>query len=441
MPVSEKARQRSLLVCLGSMSAFGAGALVSISVAWALAVAAVFVVSATLMFAARKVVVRISLTYFLGFILVISASAQVISQFDVNVGAAYSIGARVLGVSLMAFAAMQSVQLFEGGKDRTTLSKQWIIALVLPVFFYVVFSTVPHGLWLEFFSYSLGAGLLTLSIVVTGRVPSQILVRSVVACLVVVVIGSLLSGALTPADAIEGDRLRGLLENANGLGFFSFLLGAISLLVIRRGWLQVFLFLVAAVSLIWTASRASALALLLLVLFVSIRDKKIRILLVSASLIGIVLVLTLPQPQLFSFLEPIFRDNNSREGSLGIAINSLSTHPIAGVGFGQEPGNVASTPLRAAVVAGVIGLVIVFVLYVGILVLSANQGHKTFAFAGAAMVHSLFEAWLLSPVGPIILAFSVCWIVVANRESDEVFGAKSLGTMSGVVVPANRNNS
>ena len=402
----------------------------------------IFIIAVAILtlWAAARWNIAMTFVYAFGLLLVMSASMQILTTGAEGESSLSAIAVRIVGVLLFAAVSLMAGRRlvvdsgYEGDQySRSLMLRAWLISFALPVTGFIIVATFVHGLWAAFFSYGLGAGLLCLSMAATSRVPSAIVTNGIVVALALAVVGSLAAGLVIPGSAIEQLRLRGLFENANSLGFFAFLLGGAALLLVRTLRTQFLLFTAAVTVLVWTASRASALALAVLVIVYLLRRKPLRAFVVALVLSAFAFVFLQSDALDFSSFDALLRNNNSREGSWNIAVQTLSTNPVVGLGFGREPTIVASSPLRAAVVGGVVGLAIIMALYIAMLRISYRYGARTLAFTVAGLVHALFEGWLLSPVSPLIIVFSICWWAMAQRDwetahiQDEVMPSRAHG--------------
>lgn len=329
-----------------------------------------------------------------------------------------SVAVRAGGVTCIVLAShlARPFSKFTLENEKAVLSSAWIRAFAVPAFLYILVATLPHGMWFSFLSYSIGSIMLMILVRATSRNLRPIdLLRSLTWSLTIIVGGSLVAGRVVPAMAIEGERLRGLAENANGLGFFAFLLGAVAILLVRRVPLKIFFITIALIALLWSSSRTSAGALGILAVLYFLRRWPVWAAL-SASIFILAGDTIASWMESFAPFEGLLRTNNSRQDSFDAALLVLADNPIFGVGMGQESTIIASSPLRALSNAGLVGLVVVILFWVSILLISFRQGSRTTIFAISCIVHSCFESWLLSPTSPLIMLFGICWWAVAIHD-------------------------
>ncbi|WP_348788969.1 O-antigen ligase family protein [Leifsonia sp. NPDC080035] len=349
-----------------------------------------------------------------GCLLIVFAS----SVFIPDDGATASIALRVAGTVLLVGGAIQSAAHgFTASRAERRLVFAWLMTLLVPVALYITLATIPHSMWATFLSY--GIGVILMAAIVTSSAPqlaSGTLRQAVVLALATTIIASLLAGFLIPDLAIEQGRLRGVLNNANLLGFYAFLLGVVALTLVKRAPARWGLLGVSAITLLWTASRASTLALVIAVIVLILFTRFATGVLVAGALALVGVCVGLVWPNFFDLFDGIVRGNNSRSGSWDVAVSALNLSPWSGVGLGNEASIIASSPLRAAADAGYPGLITIAILWLAMLVLSARIGGRVFALTVAAVIHSCFEGWLLSPVGPMILIFAMTWLTIADLD-------------------------
>lgn len=329
-----------------------------------------------------------------------------------------SIGARIVGSALLILSAHQSKL---GRYGSTPVNKRtirrWAISLAAPIAIYIALATLPFGMWNNFIAYEVGVVLLVFVIYYSGpQLSSGTLRKAVIAALTTTVIVSLLAGVALPGLGIEQGRLRGILNNANLLGFYAFLLGAVALTLVKRKAARYLLLAAVAAALLWSSSRASTLSLVILIVVLVVLTRFAAGMAFIAGLAVVTVAAATIWPSLLDVLEGVTRQNNSRSGSWDVALAVLEKQPWSGVGLGNEASIIASSPLRAAADAGIPGLIVIFVLWIAIIYASRRAGRRTLALGLAACVHSCFEGWLLSPVGPIILVFALAWLIVAYSE-------------------------
>jgi hypothetical protein len=301
-------------------------------------------------------------------------------------------------------------------------SVAWFAPLLLAgMAIYLVAATLPHQEVGTFLLYGQGALLaVAYAWVIRRYARGPEVLTGVLFGLLAVVACSLLMLLAAPHLAMLGGRLRGLTSNPNIFGFYC----AIALTVVVLTKRHVLLVTVAGAmslgALALTASRAS----LLIVVIAGIGWLALRrstasrfMALAVAVVVGILLV---QYPALLSGdAMAIFRTHNSRQGSLEYTLAVLESHERLGIGLGNEIVQVASTPLRALVHAGYLGGIAVTVMYLVVLFCSWRAGRPTLLFGLAMVVHSLFEGWFLSPVGPMFLVFLAVWHGLANSEERE----------------------
>lgn len=353
----------------------------------------------------------------LGCFLIVSASSVFFDGENTEI----SVGLRAAGIFALFVAACLS------GRSSGLLSvlggvfrRRMLLAVLPGLGIYLFFATAAHRMWGELALYLIGMIALVVALY-SGAVllfADQLRI-AVIATLLAVGVASAIAGLLVPGLAIEGGRLRGIVENANLLGFFAFLLGGAALLLTRRWLLRLPMLAITLLLLTWTASRASALAVAVLVLVLigyQMRNP-VRVVIFGIFLGTAVALVYFFMPGFFGLFDDLSRSENSRMGSWTAASEVLSTSPWLGVGLGNEAVTVASSPLRAAVHAGILGLAAVVLMWLTLFVVSAATGVRATAVAAAAIVHSVFEGWLLSPLGPMLLIFCLFMLAVMLEDA------------------------
>jgi hypothetical protein len=344
-----------------------------------------------------------------------------------------SVISRVIGAFLIAaggVAATQRAPLAISSR-RSGIVGSVIIAIALPVWLFFFWATVPHGMWKVLLVYGLGGLPVFVTVVYFGAksVASGSLRCSVITALSAIVAGSIVLGVFVPELGVEAGRLRGLQENANGLGFMAFLLGAVGLLVLRRSS-RICVLALAVIALVWTASRASALAMGLVALLICIERRPFaRGLYLAMAGMGLWCVCVLYPPLLaWAGKLDILRTNNSRAGTVEEAFAVLVTAPWSGVGWSGETTILASSPLGALIRAGLPGLLAILLLWVLLLRFGFRAGFRSLTLVTAGIVHSMFEGWLLSPVGPMLLTFVLALLVVVDEDRHGAMTQHAFGT-------------
>lgn len=328
----------------------------------------------------------------------------VASSWAVDENSSLSVVARVLGAAAFALAAVVGSRAGAG-----TRMKRWGLAFLVPIAMFITFATLPHGQIQDFVAY--GIGLLTLAVMIISlpRVPLDDLRSGARAALLIIMISSLVAGALIPGEALEGGRLRGIFENANSLGFFAFLAIAAALFLRGRRFWTITLMASGVVALVLTGSRASLLAVLICLAGWVVS----RLIWVGWALLITGLAFGDRAVGWASSLSPelelLLRNNNSRDGSVQTALADWSSSPLFGVGLGQESGIIASTPLRALAQGGSLGFAAIVLLWTVLLVMALRSSPSLTWFTLAAIAHSLFEGWMLSPISPLLMVFVVLW--------------------------------
>lgn len=237
-----------------------------------------------------------------------------------------------------------------------------------------------------------------------------------------VMAASLGIGIIRPESGVVGARLVGLTSNANLLGFYAFLTIAVSILAGQRKFPTYFGVAASLVCLLWAGSRAGALATIIAIMGVIIHSK-------AGQRRRAMLLILLGMPALYMGRQILFgetgvlRTNDSRSGSLQTMLIALRSDSMWGVGLAGLPDIVASSPMRALAAGGLVGGIILLVAIAYLLRQARSLSSEGMVFAAAAVVHSIFEGWLVSLTGAMIILFIVLYVFLALREQDSRLAA------------------
>jgi hypothetical protein len=335
--------------------------------------------------------------------------------------------ARVVALLLVVKLLLQRRQEVAG--DRVWIgAKQcsnFVVLLMPGLVVYLFTATVLHGHTGTFSGYLAGCILIILyARIVSSCADARSIATAALVVLMLIVVVSLLFGLLSPANGLLGGRLRGVVSNPNLLGFYCVLAVALLSAAKRFGWPHAAGLATAFVAIAWSASRASGVCACLIVIADLLRRRGAsRVVWCCVLLAAVVTLVRFPSLILDQDLV-VLRTNNSRDGSYQYAASVFRDGHMFGIGLGSEETQVASTPLRALVHAGIPGLVGVGAMYAAVVYVSAKVGRKTTAFALVMVVHSLFEGWMLSPVGPMMMAFVVTWCAIAKNDLSVAAGGR-----------------
>lgn len=390
-------------------AAAGAGWLAVQDPAWSMWTAATVIFVVVMM-------LRLTVPMVIGLALVLVACSSTFAHEASSIGPSESVRvAAALLVSRLAWGPLAAAPDVDNSRAHTY--RRFVRALVAGFVVYLVFATVTHEMYLELALYGAGAVMTIVYGEVIARHAGVDIRKGALVALTAIVAASLVFGLVEPAEAVVNDRLRGLTSNANLLGFYALLVVALLLSYSSASLWTVPVVLIASTALLWSGSRSAALAAALMAtLSLAIKRSSQRALWVLASVAILVLAITRADWLTGNELK-LLRVNNSRLGSYEYTLSVLESSFWSGIGLGAEAVEVASTPLRALTHAGIFGGVAVVAIYGVILAFSARVGPQTFVFGAVMVVHSLFEGWLLSPVGPMMMCFIVTWCAVAKTEA------------------------
>lgn len=326
----------------------------------------------------------------------------------------YSVLLRVLGAALLIIPVLWRKHLSERASPRKFFKAFLMIGIGFAI--YLTTSTLLHG---NLQAFVFGFISFVLVSVLTHTLlyyypPAQILGGAYAALLLVCVV-SVVAYRWWPSVAIEESRLRGVIENANGLGFAAFALGSVSLLGRPGRWQFVIGLGISIVVLFLTGSRASALVLALLIIGCALGGlKRAKILTTLALLIGSVTWLVAPNV----FAETLlFRTTDSRATVLETMRQTMATSFWTGVGELPSETMIAGSPFAAGITGGTWGLIGLGLMYLGLLVGFVSSRPRALIFVLAGVVHSGFENWMLSFSAPMLLIFFVVLIGFVKTDS------------------------
>ncbi len=317
---------------------------------------------------------------------------------------------------LGGIACLVAAGLVRGSIGRPARPHSVFIGLMLSAMgLYLLFATLGDGQYAPFLAEMAGLAACAVWLVAaTSWVPVEAMRSGLVVGLVVAIAANVAAVVLAPGMAFGLGRLRGFLENANGLGCFAAALGMVAVTVVRRRMLAGGLFLASAAVIAATGSRSSAAALLVtaaVIVLVEFRwPVKIGCLFASALVLASIIDSN-------SVIAWVTSRGNTREQTLSYAVSTFDANPWTGVGLDNELHEVASSPLRALVHAGIWGAVAVTVMWVALIAYGVTGGGRGLAVAFGLVTLSIFEGVLLSPISPFLLVLSACLITVQRTAT------------------------
>ncbi|MEH1124636.1 hypothetical protein [Micromonospora sp. CPCC 206061] len=348
---------------------------------------------------------------------------------------------RALAIMVLALGAVCGVlDATRPGNDRLRSARPLLAVYLVGMVGYFVAATLPFDNTKSLVTGILGLASLTVYVLLTTKLLApHTLDVALVAVLASVIIVSLVLGFVLPDIAVLGGRLRGISANPNLLGVYAFLLVA-AVVLRRRPWpLTLWAALLGVATLVWTASRGSALSLAIaLVVGAVMNAGRARQLALPLLTLGAVSVALTNYSAEFAGIK-LFRANNSREAGVQEVLDLVRAGVLGGVGIGNERGQIASSPLRAFTYGGVVALCCILLIWLAILWFSWQSGPATFAFGLGVVVHSNFEGWMVSATGPIVVLFALMWVsmllsgpqIGADRRPSHAAGAVAVTSGSG----------
>lgn len=333
--------------------------------------------------------------------------------------APYSLAFRAVGIGLIVVVAAFKKGPDGGIKPALMAYKLLIVGVGFGVFAFSAF--LSRGQFLGFL-FEIAALFLSCAVllVLLNRFSSRQLVLGSYWALLALCTSSLASAALSFEFALESGRLRGLFENANGLGFAAFLLCFVSLLRRVNAPQSIVGVSVAVICIVLSASRASMLAVLISLVVLAIRGSRSgrRLLLLFAAAISL---MWLVYPGRLSELT-LFRSGDSR--SVGFEITRMALETSFWTGLGSLPPDVmvAGSPFAAGITGGALGIMGLCIMYLGFVFGLAKFGLFSSALVLAAIAHSLLESWVLAFSSPLLLSF---FVILACAIASDTEGSAS----------------
>lgn len=317
---------------------------------------------------------------------------------------AYSVGLRMLGSIVVIVPVIWRKRLASRASFPSMSRALGTVGIGFGT--YLVASTLAHGLTRAFVLGLVSLLLVAcLTYVLLHYYSASQIVGGVYAAFLVVCAVSLVAYLILPHIALENSRLRGVMENANGLGFVAFALGAVSVAARRNAWQSLLGLAVGLTCLFLSGSRAGMLALVLVVCGLALSGSHVaQLMVVFGGIVTGVLWLAAPDVLASTLL---FRTLDTR--SIGFETMQQAMAESYWTGLGELPAEtmIAGSPFAAGITGGFWGLVGLSVMYFGLVRNLANSRPRALALVVAGIVHSLLESWMLSFSAPMLLTFFV----------------------------------
>lgn len=333
--------------------------------------------------------------------------------------APYSVWLRFVGVAIVAVPILVPHHRRSPSElDRTLV--RTILGVSLGYVIFLAASTLPHQMEGAFLARLLAVGLIVSLISLLQRFySSDQIVAGLQLGLVAVVIASLLEGYLSPSIAFEHDRLRGVLENANLLGFAAAALVVVATTRRVRIGMTIVVVPLGLYALVASASRASLVLLVICTAGFAIASVRQARQLLAIGL-GLTLVCLVFAPGMLEG-QYLFRSENTREVGIDEALRVLASNPFFGVGYQGDLSAVplAGSPVAAAVQGGFIGLLGLAISYACMLNGGFRIGRLAAVVSVGLVVHSLFESWMTALGGPMALVGLLTWTAFARTQDGD----------------------
>ncbi|MCC6498506.1 MAG: O-antigen ligase family protein [Propionibacteriaceae bacterium] len=347
----------------------------------------------------------------------ISTILLALATTSVPLLAPYSLATRMLAIAIIWLPPSRPQRNHAGNAERKKSLTGGGAGFALGNLILLIASTIPHGLTTTFLNRlpSVLVFVLFVDLAIRRYAPNDIL-RGVTTGLTLVVAGSLISIVVDPSVAIEQGRVRGLLENANTLGFVAGVLVVASVGVGIRGLSTIVPVALGFSALLLSGSRGGMLFLGIALLgFAFSRIRPARWILILGGVAALLLSLAAPRG-LSNF--DLFRGGNSRLGTWEVFLRVLEASPWLGLGI--EDGirlPVAGSWAGALVWGGLLGVVGITVSAVAVLLPRRESDRRARSLMAAALAYSLVESWMLSLSGTTTLIIFLVWIGLSERQA------------------------
>lgn len=213
---------------------------------------------------------------------------------------------------------------------------------------------------------------------------------------------------LISPEGWAGGRARGIFNNANAAGIYTFLLLGLSLFMGRRFWLWLF---PAGLAFIFaTGSRAALLAVIVLMAISLLFKVDGRLRLTFTILLCSIVVYALHW--LWNWIQhldvegdSILRTNNSRASSWEVAFSFIRENPYLGAGYGATPPIIGSSSyIKLVSEFGFLFAGFGFLL-AGAYILWSRHDHLMLGITIGTLINTFFEDWLLTAGAPMLAVY------------------------------------
>lgn len=225
---------------------------------------------------------------------------------------------------------------------------------------------------------------------------------------------------LVSPEGWAGGRARGIFNNANAAGIYTFLLLGVSLFMGRRYWL--WLFPVGLVFIFATGSRAALLSVLVVIsisVFSSVNNRlriPIVVLLFSSMLYPIRWFWNWLQ-QLDVEGDSILRTNDSRASTWEVAFSFIRENPYLGAGYGATPPLIGSSSyIKLVAEFGFVFAVFGILVACSYIQWSRHEPIMLGLTLGV-LLNTFFEDWLLTAGAPMLAVYLLLVMSTPQQHS------------------------
>jgi hypothetical protein len=320
---------------------------------------------------------------------------------------------RVLAIAFLLLPLLRLGGLQNASNSARRLATGFATGYML----YVVGAGLPTGQFENIATHTLGlVVLLAVTWAVLTRVSPSAQMQTISWVVGAAILLSLMGAFLGVPEMVVNGRLLGIFANPNTLGFIAFLYSCVYLLNDSTGFRRYVAEGLALTALVWSGSRtalAATAAMLTVAALIRVRGARSLV----AALLLMVSVILILFPDYYSGQAEVVARGNSRATSIEETVRILSTHLFTGIGFGNEAIEIASSPLRAASHAGLLGILGITLMYLALLRWGIRSGGPALALAVGGVVHTLGEGWLLSSLSPLLILYVLALLPQASNGS------------------------
>jgi O-antigen ligase len=213
---------------------------------------------------------------------------------------------------------------------------------------------------------------------------------------------------LATPDGWAGGRARGIFNNANSTGIYTFLLLGVSLFMGRKYW--IWLFPIGLGLIFATGSRATLLAVIVLIAIniVFWIDRKFRL----TAVVFVFAISVYPIRWIWNWVQQLdaegdsmLRTNDSRASTWEVAFAFIRENPLLGAGYGATPPVIGSSSYIKLVAEFGFLFSIFGLLVAGAYLLWSRYDPVLLGITLGVLINTIFEDWLLTAGAPMLAVY------------------------------------